>query len=137
MTVFDARTLHHLIEVTENQAFVLKLVGTYRTLLPSRIERIETFVAASDTPKGLDAALDAARSLKGGSLMTGAVELAGIATDIEDDLRDGDVASARGRVGLLAPAAERILGVLHDFELSLQPTARAEQPAQASIDSMR
>lgn len=129
MTVFDARTLQHLVEVTDSPDFVAGLVTTYRNLLDRRVERIIETVGRGD----VEAALDAARSLKGGSLMTGAVELAGLATLIESDLRAGDLAASRSRLALLEPAAVRVSRALDAHQQGRLSGA----PAQASIDSIR
>lgn len=129
MTVFDARKLHHLVEVTDDPDFVAGLVATYRNLLDRRVERIIGTVGSGD----VEAALDAARSLKGGSLMTGAVELAWLATLIESDLRTGDLAASRSRLALLEPAAVRVRRALDAHEQG----RRSAGLAQASVDSIR
>ncbi|CAN5347784.1 hypothetical protein BH11ACT8_BH11ACT8_20340 [soil metagenome] len=109
--VFDPSTLHRLIDDTDSRSFVLDLVGTYRRMLQPRIERIADRVAAVD----VEDALDAARSLRGSSLMIGAFELAGLAARIERALHDLDLPAARAGVAPLSAAAARADEALSEF----------------------
>lgn len=134
MSVFDERTLNHLVEATDDPSFVAGLLSIYRGLLDRRVERITATVVAGD----LEAALDAARSLKGGSLMTGVVELAALAIQFEDDLRVSDFAASRARLDLLRPAADRAAVALDAYvEQSRIAQVSAELSAQVSVESIR
>ncbi len=137
--VFDDQTLRRLMEDTDSRSFVLDLARTYLQLLRPRVQRIAVTIAAAD----LEAALDAARSLKGSSRMTGAVELAELATRIQQELEKGDLKASLEHVALLPDAAARA-----DKEISAFVTVTAateettatdetEETPQASSDSIR
>jgi HPt (histidine-containing phosphotransfer) domain-containing protein len=131
MTVFDPSTLHQLVDDARERAFVLELACTYRRMLDQRVSRVVDAVVASDA----DEAMDAVLSLKVSSTMTGARELAELASYLEVDLRSGDFPSARSQALLLPSAAHRAQGAIDSYlERSGVPATAA---AQASRDSMR
>lgn len=105
MSVFDPSTLHLLVEDARERPFVLELAGTFRRMLGARVGRVVSAVLAYD----LDAedAMDAVLSLKVSATMTGAHEIAELATFLEADLRRGDLPSARSRAMLLPDAGRR------------------------------
>lgn len=123
MTAFDPTRLHELVDGPEQRPFVLELVATYRRMLQGRVDRVVDAVHASDLDD-LDDATDAVLSLKVSSTMTGACELAGLATSLHSDLRDGDVPSARARAALLPAAAHRAEVAIDDY-LAADPDHRA------------
>ena len=103
MTAFDPSRLYELVDDAHQRPFVLELVGTYRRMLGTRVERVVTAVVTSD----VDDAMDAVLSLKVSSTMTGACELAEIASLLEADLRSDDLPSARTQTLLLPDATQR------------------------------
>ncbi|WP_139983902.1 hypothetical protein [Nocardioides litoris] len=108
MTVFDAGTLHRLADDAAGRGFVLEHAATYRRLLPRRVARVLATVLApeEDTDPWGDC-LDAVLSLKVSSTMTGAHELADLASGVEADLRVSDLPGARSQALLLPAAATR------------------------------
>ncbi len=119
MTVFDPSTLHRLVDDTEGRVFALELVSTYRRILDQRVTRLLAAVLASDP----DEAMDAALSLKVSSTMTGAAELAELASFIEADLRSGDLPSARAQALLLTAAAARADAAIRRYVERVQISA--------------
>lgn len=103
MTVFDPSTLHQLVDDARARSFALDLAGTFRRMLDLRVQRVVSAVVVAD----VDEAMDAILSLKVSSTMTGARELAELATYLEADLRAGDLPAARARVCALPDAAQR------------------------------
>ncbi|MCW2815834.1 MAG: Hpt domain protein [Nocardioides sp.] len=103
MTVFDPSTLLQLVDDPRERPFVIELAGTFRRMLPARVGRVVTAVVASDA----EASMDAVLSLRVSATMTGATEVAELATFIEADLRKGDLPSARSQALLLPAVAER------------------------------
>ncbi|MBU1803004.1 hypothetical protein [Nocardioides sp.] len=130
-TVFDPSAVHRLEADTQSEPFVRTLVGTYQRMLAPRVDRLVDAVLASDAEQALDAAL----SLKVSSIMTGATELAEIATFVVDDLRNNDLPSARSQALLLPGAALRARAAL---DVYFGPPDRESEPvAQESTDSIR
>jgi hypothetical protein len=130
-TVFDPSAVHRLEADTQSEPFVRTLVGTYQRMLAPRVDRLVDAVLTSDAEQALDAAL----SLKVSSIMTGATELAEIATFVVDDLRNNDLPSARSQALLLPGAALRARAAL---DVYFGPPDRESEPvAQESTDSIR
>jgi HPt (histidine-containing phosphotransfer) domain-containing protein len=113
MTVFDPSTLHQLVDDAKGRCFVLELAGTFRRMLETRVERVVSAIHVPDP----DACMDAVLSLKVSATMTGARELAELASSIETDLRDVDLPAARSRAMMLPAAAHRA-GVAIDAYLA-------------------
>ena len=110
MTVFDPSTLHQLVDAHE-RPFALELAGTFRRMLANRVGRVVAGVLASDHDETMDAVL----SLKVSATMTGARELAELASYIEADLRALDLPSARSQALLLPAAALRAEGAIDAY----------------------
>lgn len=127
MTVFDPSAVRQLETDTQSRDFVRTLIDTYQRMLDARVERILAALHASDAEQGLDAAL----SLRVSSIMTGAVEVAGIATHVADSLRSDDVAAARPHAVLLPAAAARARAALDTY------MDEGASLAQGSSDSIR
>ncbi|MAS56168.1 MAG: hypothetical protein CMJ44_16375 [Pimelobacter sp.] len=130
-TVFDPSAVHRLEADTQSEPFVRTLVGTYQRMLAPRVDRLVDAVLTSDAEQALDAAL----SLRVSSIMTGASELAEIATFVLDDLRNQDLPSARAQALLLPAAASRAREALDVYFGAPEPDP--EPVAQASTDSIR
>ncbi len=126
MTVFDPSTLHRLVDDADGRCFLLDLARTYQRMLTPRVDRLVAGVRHADT----DDAMDAALSLKVSSTMTGASELAELASFIEADLRRHDLPAARARAFQLTAAALRAHDAIEEY-LASRPSA------QLSADSMR
>ncbi len=103
MTVFDPSTLLQLVDDPRDRPFVHELASTFRRMLPARVGRVVSAVVASDVEEAMDAVL----SLRVSSTMTGATELAELATFLEADLRHRDLPSARSQALLLPAVAQR------------------------------
>ncbi|MDO9494169.1 MAG: hypothetical protein Q7J48_00565 [Nocardioides sp.] len=103
MSTFDPRDLDQLALDSANWPFMVSFAEKYRSLLPTRVQRIVTATDAGD----LDQAMDATLSLRVASSFVGTHELAEMARYVEGRLRQGDVVGALARVRLLADAAER------------------------------
>lgn len=103
MTVFDPSTLHQLVDDASERSFVLELASTFRRMLQPRVDRVVAAVLASDPDESMDAVL----SLKVSATMTGARELAELASYIEADLRSLDLPAARSQALMLPAAAHR------------------------------
>ncbi|CAN5420412.1 hypothetical protein BH09ACT12_BH09ACT12_33720 [soil metagenome] len=136
-TVFDPSAVHRLEADTQSRPFVRSLVGTYQRMLMPRVDRVLDAVIASDA----EAALDAALSLRVSSIMTGATELAEIATFVIDDLRNHDLPAARAQALLLPGAALRADAALEGYfrihTIEHVPGPGDTVGAQSSNDSMR
>ncbi|MFB9313925.1 hypothetical protein [Nocardioides plantarum] len=115
MTVFDPSTLHQLVDDPRQRSFVLELAGTFRRMLQARVERVVTAVLAFEADP--DESMDAVLSLKVSATMTGARELAELASYLEAALRTLDLPAARAQVRMLPPAADRA-GVAIDAYLA-------------------
>ena len=126
--VFDASAVRRLEADTQSRAFVRSLVDTYCRMLGTRVDRIVEAVAVPDP----DSALDAAHSLRVSSVMTGAVELAELSSDVVDAVRAGDLSAARETADLLPDAADRAREALGSYLLDEPAPA-----AQGSTDSIR
>lgn len=134
MTVFDPSALRRLEADTESRSFVHHLVETYQRMLTPRVERLMDALIASDAEEALDAAL----SLRVSSIMTGAAELAELASAVVDDLKNGDLPASRAQALLLAPAATRACKALEAYVDDTTPEpARAPASGQTSTDSIR
>jgi HPt (histidine-containing phosphotransfer) domain-containing protein len=103
MTVFDPSTLHQLVDDPSGRCFVLELAGTFRRMLETRVDRVVSSILVPDHDESMDAVL----SLKVSATMTGARELAELASSIETDLRHVDLPAARSRALMLPAAAHR------------------------------
>jgi len=128
-TVFDPSAVHRLEADTQSEPFVRTLVGTYQRMLAPRVDRLVDAVLTSDSEQALDAAL----SLRVSSIMTGATELAEIATFVVEDLRNHDLPAARSQALLLPAAALRTREALDRYF----GAPAAEPAAQESTDSIR
>jgi HPt (histidine-containing phosphotransfer) domain-containing protein len=103
MTVFDPTALHHLVDDARERSFVLEMLGTFRRMLERRVGRVVAAVLAADIDEGMDAVL----SLKVSATMTGARELAELASYIEAHLRTSDFPSAHAHASTLLAASHR------------------------------
>jgi signal peptidase I len=109
--VFDASALGEVSDEPGGGEVGRRFAARYRQLLPQRITRVAEAVSVGD----VDVAVDAALSLKVTSMTVGAVELADVARQLEERLRDGDVAGCRDLADRLAPAASRAHGALSAY----------------------
>ncbi len=100
---FDAAALRRLSHDLDDLAFVSVFANRYLEMLPTRVLRIARALQAAD----VEAALDAALSLKVSSTTVGTCELADIALAIEGNVRRLDVRAARHTAAELPPAAKR------------------------------
>lgn len=100
---FDADAVSSLTGDPGDRAFAVVFVTRFRGLLPERVRRIGAALATDD----VDEAMDAVLSLKASSATVGALELADLASDLQQHLRRGDVAQAMLVESLLADAVER------------------------------
>jgi len=105
MTVFDPSTLHQLVDDPTQRPFVLELAGTFRRMLRGRVDRVVGAVLAPEADP--EESMDAVLSLKVSATMTGARELAELASYLEADLRHQDLPAARSQAMMLPPAADR------------------------------
>ena len=96
---FDAAALRRLSHDLDDLAFVSVFANRYLEMLPTRVRALQ----AAD----VEAALDAALSLKVSSSTVGTCELADIALAIEGNVRRLDVPAARANAAELPPAAKR------------------------------
>lgn len=86
----DEGALRKLADDIEDDAFAVSFALRYQQLLPQRMGRISTALAAAD----LGSALEATLSLKVSSGTVGARELVELASVIEQDVRRSDVSAA-------------------------------------------
>ena len=71
-------------ELDDDEGYCTVFVGNFIQLLPLRIGRLRLALTTGD----LDGAVDAVLSLKTSSQMVGAERLAGLAMDLENEMRD-------------------------------------------------
>jgi HPt (histidine-containing phosphotransfer) domain-containing protein len=134
MTVFDPHALSRIASDTDSDVFVLDLVRTYRRLLAARVERVFAGLASGDVDETMDAVL----SLRVSSAMTGAVDLAGLAQRIEDDVRRGDLAHARQEASALLPAVAEVESALRSWtEHHVGESPAGDSDDEAQTDSIR
>lgn len=119
MTVFDPSTLHLLVDDVRERPFVLELVSTFRRMLDARVDRVVSAVLAPDP----DEAMDAVLSLKVSATMTGARELAELASHIEVVLRVPDLPAARSQALMLQAAAHRAAAAIDAYLLRVSVTS--------------
>lgn len=103
MTLVDPTALGRLGDDLADSAFPTSLAHTFVRLLPTRLERIEQAVAAAEPSSLIEAAL----SLRSGSVTIGAVELAQLATRLIDQVRSHGVEAARSVLAQLPNAVAR------------------------------
>jgi HPt (histidine-containing phosphotransfer) domain-containing protein len=113
--VFDPAAVRDLTGHPEDDALAIVLVARFRALLPERVRRIGTALAAEDPDEATAAAMDAVLSLKVASCTVGAHELAGIAEGLERLLRRGELAEAVVVATTLAAAVARAEHALGGF----------------------
>ena len=111
MTPLDPQQLDLLAVECGGDAFVGRLVGRYRSLLPDRVRDVVAHLVERD----LEAALDRVLSLKVSSATVGACELESLAHRVQAELTDGAVDAALATAGLLSPAAQRADGALAGY----------------------
>jgi hypothetical protein len=99
--VLDPQALERLAREVGDRAFVSGFAGRYRSLLQGRVGRLADAVSRRD----VEAAMDATLSLKVASQTVGATGLAGLALEIEQQLRWADLAAAAVTVRRLPDAA--------------------------------
>lgn len=87
-------------ELDDDEGYCTVFVGNFIQLLPQRIGRLRLALTTGD----LDGAVDAVLSLKTSSQMVGAERLAGLAMDLESEMRD-DAARREAEVALPRLAA--------------------------------
>lgn len=109
--VLDRAVLDRLTEGLADRAFVASLAHRFRGLLAERLDRIATALDAGD----LDAAMDAALSLKASAATMGAGELAELARLVEDAVRRQDLDHAATAIPALYVAAARCRQALADY----------------------
>ncbi len=103
MSILDTAVITQLGDDLGDRAFVEHLVGTYRRMLPGRVERVVTALEAGD----LDALMDAVLSLRTSATTMGATALATLAEDVEQHVRVADTVAARRAVRRLPGTAKR------------------------------
>ncbi|WP_134740061.1 Hpt domain-containing protein [Nocardioides sp. 503] len=103
MSALDRTCLERLAHDVASHPFMVTFAEKYRLLLPQRIRRVLAALAEGD----LEAALDAALSLRVASAYVGALELVEIARHLESHLRTGDLTGAVVRAGTMDAAAHR------------------------------
>jgi len=103
LAAFDETALRRLSFEVDDRAFTWLFACRYRQMLLGRVARITTSLQRLD----IEAALDAALSLKVASATVGTCELAELAHLVESDVRHHDVTAARTSASRLWPAAVR------------------------------
>lgn len=109
--VFDPTMIDSLTGHADDGEFALVFVRRYRRMLPGRVRRIDEATRAYD----VEAAMDAALSLKVASSIVGAGELFELGGRIEDHLRCSDPAGAMLAAAELPAAAERAYQALTTY----------------------
>lgn len=103
MSILDAAVITQLGTDLGDPAFVQRLVGTYRRMLPGRVERVITALEADDH----DDLMDAVLSLRTSATTVGATALASLAGDVEQHVRGADTEAAHRAVRRLPGTARQ------------------------------
>ena len=111
VATFDEAALRRMTREVDDRAFAWLFASRYRQMLIGRVARITTALQQLD----VEAALDAALSLKVSSLIVGTFELADLARKVEVEVRRHDVTAARLSASGLWPAAVRADRALGDY----------------------
>ena len=111
VATFDEAALRRMSREVDDRAFAWLFASRYRQMLIGRVARITTALQQLD----VEAALDAALSLKVSSLIVGTCELADLARKVEVEVRLQDLTAARHSASQLWPAAVRADRALGDF----------------------
>ncbi|HEX7201325.1 Hpt domain-containing protein [Arthrobacter sp. Cr_A7] len=113
-------------ELEEDEGYSMVFVGNFIECLPQRIGRLRLALTTGD----LEGAVDAVLSLKTSSQMVGAERLAGLATDLEGEIRteareaEAAVVLPRLAATFLRPINQCSRLTMHRLQVQCSPGAR-------------